>query len=104
MFAATGATIVSGAIAGRIKLPSFLVFTTVFVGLVYPWLGSWKWGGGWLDQIGFDGFAGSTLVHSIGGWAALAGALPLGPRLGKYYGNTVPARPGLNQWNLQEIS
>ena len=96
MFAATGATIVSGAVAGRIKLPSFLVFTVVFVGLVYPWVGSWKWGGGWLDQMGFYDFAGSTLVHSVGGWGALAGALLLGPRLGKYYGNEVHALPGSN--------
>ena len=96
MFAATGATIVSGAVAGRIKLPSFLVFTTVFVGLVYPFVGSWKWGGGWLDQMGFYDFAGSTLVHSVGGWGALAGALLLGPRIGKYYGNAVHAIPGSN--------
>ncbi len=96
MFAATGATIVSGAVAGRIKLPSFLVFTVVFVGFVYPWVGSWKWGGGWLDQMGFYDFAGSTLVHSVGGWGALAGALLLGPRLGKYYGNEVRALPGSN--------
>ena len=94
MFAATGATIVSGAVAGRIKLPSFLVFTVFFVGLVYPWVGSWKWGGGWLDQMGFYDFAGSTLVHSVGGWGALAGVLLLGPRLGKYYGNEVRAIPG----------
>ena len=96
MFAATGATIVSGAVAGRIKLPSFLMFTVVFVGFVYPWVGSWKWGGGWLDQMGFYDFAGSTLVHSVGGWGALAGALLLGPRLGKYYGNEVHALPGSN--------
>ena len=96
MFAATGATIVSGAVAGRIKLPSFLMFTVVFVGFVYPWVGSWKWGGGWLDQMGFYDFAGSTLVHSVGGWGALAGALLIGPRLGKYYGNEVHALPGSN--------
>ncbi len=96
MFAATGATIVSGAVAGRIKLRSFLVFTVFFVGLVYPWVGSWKWGGGWLDQMGFYDFAGSTLVHSVGGWGALAGALILGPRIGKYYGNVVHAIPGSN--------
>jgi Amt family ammonium transporter len=96
MFAATGATIVSGAVAGRIRLPSFLVFTSVFVGFVYPWVGSWKWGGGWLDQMGFYDFAGSTLVHSVGGWGALAGALLLGPRLGKYIGNEVRAIPGSN--------
>ncbi len=96
MFAATGATIVSGSVAGRIKLPSFLVFTFFFVGFVYPWVGSWKWGGGWLDQMGFYDFAGSTLVHSVGGWGALAGALMLGPRIGKYLGNEVRAIPGSN--------
>jgi len=84
MFAATGATIVSGAVAERIKLNSFLVFTTIFVALVYTIAGSWKWGGGWLDQMGFYDFAGSTLVHSVGGWGALAGVIVLGPRLGKY--------------------
>lgn len=84
MFAATAATIVSGAVAERIKLGSFLVFSTIYVAIVYPWVGSWKWGGGWLDTKGFYDFAGSTLVHSVGGWAALAGVLLLGPRLGKY--------------------
>ena len=84
MFAATGATIVSGAVAERIKLSSFLVFTTIFVALVYTVAGSWKWGGGWLDAMGFYDFAGSTLVHSVGGWGALAGVIVLGPRLGKY--------------------
>ena len=96
MFAATGATIVSGAVAGRIKLPSFFVFTTVFVGFVYPWVGSWKWGGGWLDELGFYDFAGSTLVHSVGGWGALAGTILLGPRIGKYVKGTVNAIPGSN--------
>ena len=84
MFAATAATIVSGAVAERIKLKSFMVFTTIFVAFVYTIAGSWKWGKGWLDQAGFYDFAGSTLVHSVGGWAALVGALVLGPRLGKY--------------------
>ena len=84
MFAATCATIVSGAVAERIKLSSFLIFSTIYVALVYPCLGSWKWGGGWLDQMGFYDFAGSTLVHSVGGWAALVGAWILGPRIGKY--------------------
>ena len=96
MFAATGATIVSGAVAGRIKLRSFLLFTIVFVGFVYPFVGSWKWGGGWLDAMGFYDFAGSTLVHSVGGWAALAGALLLGPRIGKYAAGQVNAIPGSN--------
>ncbi|HKL22939.1 MAG TPA: hypothetical protein VJ904_14120, partial [Tichowtungia sp.] len=84
MFAATAATIVSGAVAERIKLPSFLIFSTIYVGLVYPVVGSWKWGAGWLDQMGFYDFAGSTLVHSVGGWGALASIILLGPRLGKY--------------------
>jgi len=89
MFAATAATIVSGAVAERIKLSSFLIFSTIYVALVYPWVGSWKWGGGWLDAKGFYDFAGSTLVHSVGGWAALAGVLILGPRLGKYVGGSI---------------
>jgi len=84
MFAATAATIVSGAVAERIKLTSFMVFSTIFVAFVYTIAGSWKWGGGWLDGLGFYDFAGSTLVHSVGGWAALMGVLFLGPRLGKY--------------------
>jgi len=84
MFAATSATIVSGAVAERVKLSSFLVFTTIYVMFVYPVVGSWVWGKGWLDSLGFHDFAGSTLVHSVGGWAALAGILVLGPRAGKY--------------------
>jgi Amt family ammonium transporter len=87
MFAATAATIVSGAVAERIKLKSFMVFTVVFVALVYTVAGSWKWGGGWLDALGFYDFAGSTLVHSVGGWGALVGAMLLGPRIGKYAKN-----------------
>ncbi len=94
MFAATGATIVSGAVAGRVKLKSFLLFSIFFVGLVYPFVGSWKWGGGWLDAMGFYDFAGSTLVHSVGGWAALVGAILLGPRIGKYVGGKAKAIPG----------
>ncbi len=96
MFAATAATIVSGAVAERIKLPSFMIFATVFVAIVYPIAGSWKWGGGWLDELGFYDFAGSTLVHSVGGWGALAGALLLGPRLGKYVGGKLHPIPGSN--------
>ncbi|MFH7320196.1 ammonium transporter [Desulfurivibrio sp. D14AmB] len=96
MFAATAATIVSGAVAERIKLHSFLIFTTIYVALVYPWLGSWQWGGGWLDGMGFYDFAGSTLVHSVGGWAALAGVIVLGPRLGKYVGGGIRPIPGHN--------
>jgi Amt family ammonium transporter len=84
MFAATAATIVSGAVAERIKLGSFLIFSTLFVAVSYPITGSWKWGYGWLNTLGFYDFAGSTLVHSVGGWGALAGVIVLGPRLGKY--------------------
>ena len=84
MFAATAATIVSGAVAERIKLSSFLIFSTIYVALVYPIVGSWTWGAGWLADKNFHDFAGSTLVHSVGGWAALIGAYTLGPRLGKY--------------------
>ncbi len=94
MFAATAATIVSGAVAERIKLSSFLVFSTIFVGIVYTIAGSWKWGGGWLDAMGFYDFAGSTLVHSVGGWGALIGAIILGPRLGKYTKSGLKPIPG----------
>ena len=94
MFAATAATIVSGAVAERIKLGSFLVFTTIYVAIAYPIAGSWKWGGGWLDAMGFYDFAGSTLVHSVGGWGALAGIIVLGPRMGKYVGGQIKAIAG----------
>ncbi len=94
MFAATAATIVSGAVAERIKLSAYLIFTLVFVGIVYPVIGSWKWGAGWLDMNGFYDFAGSTLVHSVGGWAALAGVIVLGPRIGKYVNGKVVDKPG----------
>ena len=90
MFAATAATIVSGAVAGRIKLTSFMLFTIFYVGLVYPIVGSWKWGGGFLDSMGFYDFAGSTLVHSVGGWAALVGIYLLGARVGKFDENGKP--------------
>ena len=90
MFAATTATIVSGAVAERIKLPAFMLFATVFVAFVYPSLGEWKWGGGWLDALGFYDFAGSTLVHGVGGAAAFVGAWMLGPRLGKYTKEGLP--------------
>jgi Amt family ammonium transporter len=96
MFAATAATIVSGAVAERIKLSSFLLFSTVYVALVYPFVGSWKWGGGWLNEMGFHDFAGSTLVHSVGGWGALAGVILLGPRLGKYVNGAVKPIMGHN--------
>ncbi len=91
MFAATSATIVSGAVAGRTKLNSFLLFTLVFVTLVYPIVGSWGWGGGWLADLNFHDFAGSTFVHAVGGWAALAGAILVGPRIGKFVNGV--ARP-----------
>jgi len=94
MFAATGATIVSGAVAERMKLSSFLVFSLVFVSLCYPIIGFWKWGGGWLDARGFYDFAGSTLVHSVGGWAALACIIVLGARKGKYTSKGIQAIPG----------
>ncbi|MDP6921979.1 MAG: ammonium transporter [Lutibacter sp.] len=84
MFAATAATIVSGAVAERIKLGAFMLFTIFYVGLVYPIAGSWKWGGGFLDTLGFYDFAGSTLVHSVGGWAALVAVYLLGARIGKF--------------------
>ncbi|WP_037315432.1 ammonium transporter [Salegentibacter sp. Hel_I_6] len=84
MFAATAATIVSGAVAERIKLGSFMLFSVIYITLVYPIVGSWKWGGGFLDELGFYDFAGSTLVHSVGGWAALIAIYLLGARLGKF--------------------
>ncbi|MGF1451285.1 MAG: ammonium transporter [Opitutales bacterium] len=87
MFAATGATIVSGAVAERIKLPSFMIFSTLFVGLAYPIIGAWHWGGGWLASLDFYDFAGSSVVHAFGGFGALACVLLLGPRLGKYLEN-----------------
>jgi len=84
VFAGTAATIVSGAVAERIKFKSFIVFTFIIVGIMYPITGHWIWGGGWLAGLGMWDFAGSTVVHSVGGWAALAGILLLGPRIGKY--------------------
>ncbi len=84
MFCAATASIVSGALAERIKLWPFLAFTIVLTAVIYPLQASWKWGGGFLDEMGFLDFAGSTVVHSVGGWAALAGAIILGPRIGKY--------------------
>ncbi|GAB4147961.1 MAG: ammonium transporter [Sphingomonadales bacterium] len=84
VFVATAASIVSGTVAERIKLFPFLIFTVILTGFIYPIQGSWEWGAGWLDARGFSDFAGSTLVHSTGGWAALAGAILLGARKGKY--------------------
>lgn len=94
MFAATAATIVSGAVAERIKLNSFLLFATIFVAIFYPITGMWKWGGGWLDAAGFYDFAGSTLVHGMGGAAALAAVIVLGPRSGKYSSGGIKPIPG----------
>ena len=97
VFAATAATIVSGAVAERIKLGGFMLFTILYVGLVYPIVGSWKWGGGFLDGWGFYDFAGSTLVHSVGGWAALIVIYFLGSRIGKFNSDGSPnAIPGSN--------
>ena len=84
VFAGTAATIVSGAVAERIKFLSFITFSFIIVALMYPITGHWIWGGGWLQKLGMWDFAGSTVVHSVGGWAALAGVILLGPRLGKY--------------------
>jgi len=96
MFAATAATIVSGAVAERIKIGPFMIFTVLYVGLVYPIAGSWKWGGGFLDKLGFYDFAGSTLVHSVGGWAALVAVCLLGARIGKFKDGKIQAIPGHN--------
>ena len=96
MFAATAATIVSGAVAERMKIGPFMIFTIIYVGLVYPIAGSWKWGGGFLDQLGFYDFAGSTLVHSVGGWAALVAVWLLGARIGKFKNGKTQAIPGHN--------
>ena len=96
MFCAATASIVSGTVAERIKLWPFLIFTIILTAVIYPLSASWKWGGGFLDEAGFLDFAGSTVVHSVGGWAALAGAIILGPRIGKYKdGKTIPM-PGSN--------
>lgn len=94
MFAATAATIVSGAVAERMKLNAFLIFATIFVAIAYPITGMWKWGAGWLDADGFYDFAGSTLVHAVGGWAALAAIILLGARKGKFTPNGIKPIPG----------
>jgi len=102
MFAATAATIVSGAVAERMKIGAFMIFTVVYVGFVYPIAGSWQWGGGFLSSLtigdaeGFYDFAGSTLVHSVGGWAALVAVYLLGARIGKFNNGTSQAIPGHN--------
>lgn len=94
MFAATAATIVSGAVAERIKLNSFMIFVILYVGIIYPIAGSWKWGGGFLNEMGFYDFAGSTLVHSVGGWAALIAIWLLGSKIGKFKDGKIGAFPG----------
>ncbi|MGV3539268.1 MAG: ammonium transporter [Rufibacter sp.] len=96
MFAATAATIVSGAVAERIKVSSFMIFSLLFVGLCYPIVGMWKWGGGFLNTLAtpFYDFAGSTIVHSVGGWGALAGIMLLGPRIGKFVNGKIKPIPG----------
>jgi len=96
MFAATGATIVSGAVAERVKLSSFMVFAVLFVGVAYPVAGSWHWGGGVLSELGFKDFAGSTVVHAFGGFGALACVMVLGPRRGKYTENGIKPIPAHN--------
>jgi len=103
VFCATAATIVSGAVAERTKYSSYIIYTIFITVVVYPIFGKWAWGGlngdsaaGWLEAKGFLDFAGSTVVHSIGGWAALAGALVLGPRIGKYDGKKITPIPGHN--------
>ncbi|HSR72304.1 MAG TPA: ammonium transporter [Kiloniellales bacterium] len=97
VFVATAASIVSGTLAERIKVWPFLIFTVILTGLIYPIEGAWTWGGGWLTELGFSDFAGSTIVHSTGGWAALTGAIILGARNGKYRPDgKVNAMPGAN--------
>jgi Amt family ammonium transporter len=94
-FAAAAATIVSGAVAGRTKFVGYILYSIIITGIIYPIVVSWKWGGGWLDELGFSDFAGSGLVHMTGGFAALAGAIVIGPRIGKYAADGTPrAMPG----------
>jgi Amt family ammonium transporter len=98
MFAATTATIVSGAIAGRTKYSTYIIFSLVMTAVIYPISGGWQWqGSGWLTEIGFIDFAGSSIVHSVGGWAALVAAFMVGPRIGKYVNGKVMPIPGHNQ-------
>ena len=94
VFCATTASIVSGTVAERIKIVPFFIFVTLLTGFIYPVIVSWEWGAGWLDAMGFSDFAGSTLVHSTGGWAALMGALIIGPRLGRYTDKGMTVFPG----------
>ena len=95
-FAATAATIVSGSVAGRLKFNAYLIYTIVISALIYPISGMWTWGGGWLAAMGFRDFAGSIVVHAVGGWAGLAGAIVLGPRLGRFVGGKAQTIPGHN--------
>ena len=95
-FAGTAATIVSGLVAERVKFGEFVVFAVVLTAFIYPIAGSWKWNGGWLDSLGFVDFAGSSIVHSVGAWAGLVGAMLLGPRIGKYADGKPSAMPGHN--------
>jgi len=90
VFVATAASIVSGALAERVKMWTFFLFTLALTAVIYPIVGAWTWGGGWLDELGFQDFAGSTIVHGVGGWAALAGILVVGPRLGKFRRDGTP--------------
>ena len=96
MFAATAGTIVSGAVAERIKINSFMIFSMLYIGVIYPIVGMWKWGGGFLDKLGFYDFAGSTIVHTVGGWAALVAVWLLGARIGKFKNNKIGVIPGHN--------
>lgn len=96
VFSATAATIVSGAVAERTKFHSYLLYSVVIFGVIYPISGHWSWGGGWLSEVGFHDFAGSSVVHALGGWLALMGAFVLGPRIGKYRNGKVYAIPGHN--------
>ena len=97
VFVAAAGSIVSGTVAERVKVFSFFIFIVILTGIIYPIQGSWTWGGGWLSEMGFSDFAGSTIVHSVGGWAALAGALIIGARKGKYGSDgQVTPMPGAN--------
>ncbi len=90
VFVATAASIVSGALAERVRMWTFFLFVLILTAIIYPIVGAWTWGGGWLDELGFQDFAGSTIVHGVGGWAALAGILVVGPRLGKFRADGTP--------------
>lgn len=101
-FAATAATIVSGAVIGRMQFRSYVIYSVFITAIVYPISGFWKWGGGWLDQMGFYDFAGSIVVHAVGGFAALAGAMVMGPRIGRF--NSDPEAPHLAGHSLATAS